>query len=116
MKAAHDERSVVWRDRMAGALGPHSSSMMLAWLASHRDRLRTLILGGKRLSVLVIWDSGGAEKTDRTEADVAAIEQLVYGMVGPRIADTVGYAACGQRDAGRICRKPEGHDGEHAYF
>lgn len=65
--------------RAAGYLPPIASSFTLAWLASHRDRLHTLILGGKRLSVLVVWDSKGGTVVDRTRFDEEAIRQLTYG-------------------------------------
>lgn len=75
----HDERTLTGKYRSVGFLGPWTSSFTLAWLASHRDRLRTLVLGGKRLSVLVIWDTRGGQVVDRSEADTAAVYQLVYG-------------------------------------
>jgi len=74
-----DERTVPGRYRTAGFLGPISSCFTLAWLASHRDRLHTLLLGGKRLSLLVIWDRKGAALAERTDAEVDAIRTLVYG-------------------------------------
>lgn len=79
-----DERSLNGRYRMAGLLGPMSSTFTLAWLASHRDRLRTLALGGKRLSVLVVWDTKGLALADRSDDDVDAVYQLVYGSPASR--------------------------------
>jgi hypothetical protein len=78
-KALSDERTVSGKNRAAGFLGPLASSFTLAWLASHRGRLRTLLLGGKRLSVLVVWDTKGAALVEHPEADVVAIRQLVHG-------------------------------------
>lgn len=80
-----DERVATRWDRTAGYLGPRASTFTLAWLASHRDRLRTLILGGKRLSVLFIWDTKGAQEAERTDPDMDAIYQLVYGDAGPPV-------------------------------
>lgn len=75
-----DERVVrPGQHRIAGFLGPISSSFTLAWLASHHERMRTLILGSKRLSVLVIWDTRGSATQPHSDADVAAITQLTYG-------------------------------------
>lgn len=74
-----DERTINGRYRAAGYLGPVMSSFTLAWLASHRARLRTFLLGGKRLSVLVVWDTKGARKVGQSDADVEAVRQLVYG-------------------------------------
>jgi hypothetical protein len=74
-----DERTVSGKYRAAGYLGPLSSSFTLAWLASHRGRLRSLLLGGKRLSILVVWDTEGSEDVDHPTADVVAIRQLVHG-------------------------------------
>lgn len=78
-----DERSIGRNDRVAGVLGSRGSTFTLAWLASHRDRLRTLILGGHRLSVLIIWDRKGRTPTERSDADMEAIYQLTYGDTGP---------------------------------
>jgi hypothetical protein len=66
-------------DRVIGYMGKRASSFTLAWLASHRDRLRTWIVAGHRLSVLVIWDDQGTRKVERNDADLEAIEQLTYG-------------------------------------
>jgi hypothetical protein len=49
-------------------------------LATHRDRLRTLVLGGRRLSLLVIWDQQGATAVDHSDAEVDAIATIVYGQ------------------------------------
>lgn len=72
-----------FRGRALGVLGARASSMTLAWLASHRDRFRTVLLGGHRLSVLVIWDRRGGEKVDRSGDDERAIYQLTYGEPMP---------------------------------
>jgi hypothetical protein len=79
MRLITDERTMRTEHRVAGYLGPRSSSFTLAWLASHRERLRTLLVGGKRLSVLVIWDTQGAREVDRNDADVEALRQVVLG-------------------------------------
>ena len=75
-----DDHSITVADRTVAALGPHSSSFTLAWLASHRDRLRTLLLGGRRLSLLVVWDrEGRTPAPERSQLEVDAIETVVYG-------------------------------------
>lgn len=74
-----DERVLSGRNRAVGFLGPLASTFTLAWLATHRDRLHTFLLGGKRLSVLVVWDTAGSALADRSDADVEAIRQIVYG-------------------------------------
>lgn len=80
-----DERSLTIGGRAVGLFGPVSSSVLLAWLASHRHRLRTVLLGGGRLSVLIIWDRKGYELVQRSSADEAAIYQLTYGS--PMVAE-----------------------------
>jgi hypothetical protein len=79
-----DDRTITRGERAIGFLGPQSSSATLAWLASHRGRLHSFILGGRRLSLWVGWDSKGSEYVDRSDDDVAAIYQLVYGEPMPR--------------------------------
>lgn len=74
-----DERTVRSFYRVGGYLGPWSSSLTLAWLAAHRERLHSLILSGKRLSLLVIWDTKGTQDACRSDADVEAIRTLVNG-------------------------------------
>jgi len=74
-----DERTITRHERTVGYLGPWSSTFTLAWLASHRDRLRTLLLGGRRLSILVVWDTEGRKVAARSEDDIQAIYQLVNG-------------------------------------
>lgn len=81
-----DERTVAVGDRRIGILGPFSSSLTLAWMATHRDRLRALLLGGKRLSVLVTWDRRGAERVEHSDAEVDALHTIVYGYP-PRRGD-----------------------------
>lgn len=76
-KLLGDERSVEWRGRMAGLLGPVSSAFTFAWLATHRDRLRTLVLGGYRLSIFVLWDTKGAARVHRTDAQIEALKTLM---------------------------------------
>jgi hypothetical protein len=74
-----DER-VIGKARRYGFLGPVASSFTLCWLASHRGRLRSLILGGRRLVVIVAWDSKGTERNPRrTDAEVEAIRLITYG-------------------------------------
>lgn len=79
MSALDDDHTLTGRLRTVGWLGPVSSCFTLAWLATHRDRLHTFVLGGKRLSVLVIWDERGEELANRSEADVDAVRQIVRG-------------------------------------
>lgn len=55
------------------------TSALLVWLASHRGRLRSLVLGGKHLSVIVLWDSAGNCKVHRTEAEENAMGVIVHG-------------------------------------
>lgn len=74
-----DETVIEGRYRAFGLLGPFSSTVTLVWLATHRGRLRTLLLGGKRLSVLVIWDTAGARLVKRSDVDIEAMRQIVYG-------------------------------------
>lgn len=75
-----DERTLrIGGNRAFGVLGPVSSCFTLAWLATHRKRLRTLLLGGKRLSVLVVWDRKGSEKVPHDDAEVLALRRIVYG-------------------------------------
>jgi hypothetical protein len=74
-----DERALTRRNRIIGFLGPRSSSFTLAWLATHRDRLRSMVLGGKRLTVLVIYDRRGAELVPHDDVELEAIRRLVYG-------------------------------------
>lgn len=74
-----DERALTWRDRTIGLLGPVSSSFTLAWLATHRRRLRMLLLGGHRLSVLFVWDAKGQQRVDHDDDEVAALQRIVYG-------------------------------------
>lgn len=68
-----------WSDRTISLLGARPSSVMLVWLASHRNRLQTLVLGGHRLSILVVWDRDGQKLVDRSEAEIAAMALVAYG-------------------------------------
>lgn len=75
-----DEHTIRRERGPIGFLGPISSSLTLAWLASHRGRLRTLIVGGQRLSFLVIWDrQGNTSCPERTDVEVEALRTVVFG-------------------------------------
>lgn len=74
-----DNHSITLCDRTIGVLGPLASSFTLAWLATHRGRLRTLVLGGRKLSVLVVWDRAGRTLVDHDDDEVAALRRIVYG-------------------------------------
>lgn len=75
-----DDEKVIRQSRgPIGYLGPFSSSLTLAWLATHRDRLRSLVVGGKRLTLLVIWDTKGSLTVAHSEAEVEALREIVYG-------------------------------------
>jgi hypothetical protein len=78
-----DERALRLGDRTVGVLGPMSSSFTLAWLASHRGRLRTALLGGHRLSILIVYDRHGRKRVQRSDADVDAIRQIALGSERP---------------------------------
>lgn len=69
-------------ERVWGYFTHRKASFTLAWLATHRDRLRLLVLGGKRLSVLIVWDEKGAETVDHDDAEVLALQRIVYGPEG----------------------------------
>ncbi len=66
-------------DRYFAAGGSVSTCLTLAWLATHRGRLRSLVLGGHRLSILVVWDCKGREELKHSEEEVAALTRIVYG-------------------------------------
>lgn len=55
------------------------ASIGLMWLASHRDRLTTLTVGGKHLFVVVGWDSKGSEAVERDEDEIAAMRRIADG-------------------------------------
>lgn len=74
-----DERTIKRNDRIAGYLGPVASSFTLAWLASHRNRLRSFILGGHKISVVVAYDSKATKRLRHEAVEVAALETIVYG-------------------------------------
>lgn len=79
-----DERSISTEHRVAGLLGPRSTSFTLAWLARHRGRLHSLLLGGRRLTLLVIYDHGGAEPAPRpSELEVACLRVVINGVPDP---------------------------------
>jgi len=69
----------IGRHRMLALHGARASSLTLAWLATHRDRLRSLVFGGKRLSVLVVWDTKGATDVEHDDIEVACIKRIVEG-------------------------------------
>jgi hypothetical protein len=72
-----DERVIERGDRLIGYLGPWASCLTLAWLASHRNRLRMLTFGGHKLSVLIMWDTKGRTRVNRTPAQDEAIRTLI---------------------------------------
>lgn len=65
--------------RTVALCGHKASSFTLAWLATHRDRLRTLVLGGKRLSILIVWDEKGSEQVEHSDAEIDALAMIVRG-------------------------------------
>lgn len=77
--SGHTERAVGRGERVWGYFTGRKASFTLAWLATHRDRLRLLVLGGKRLSLIVLWDDKGMERVDHSDAEVAALRTIVYG-------------------------------------
>lgn len=80
-RSYEDEHAMTIGPRAFGFLGPVSSCFTLAWLASHRGRLHSLFLGGKRLSLYVVWDSQGSRLVEHDDAEVDAIRRLTYGPV-----------------------------------
>lgn len=119
-RPGRDERTLTGRHRTCGYLGPWSSSFTFAWLATHRDRLQTLILGGKRLSMLFVWDSRGAEPVHRSEQEIEAVRTIVlgpmaaadpaepcslcggYGAINEVTRKPVPCMACGRESAGMV--------------
>lgn len=91
-----DEHALKLGDRAIVLGGPLTTSLTLAWLASHRGRLRSLIFGGHRLSVLVVWDRKGRELVERSDEDVAALARVVYGppSAAPASDEPVDLATC----------------------
>lgn len=76
-----DRRTLRVGDRMIELAGPRTTALLLCWLAAHR-RIRSLTLGGKRLSVLVLWDPQGSAEAGYSDADVDAMERLTFGDQG----------------------------------
>lgn len=75
-----NERTVSVGNRMFGFLGPRASVTTFAWLALHRDRLKTLIVGGTRLSLILVYDQGGKGSVmPVSEAEEKAIRTIVNG-------------------------------------
>lgn len=74
-----DEHAVTIGQRAFGFLGPVSSCFTLAWLASHRKRLHSFFIGGKRLSIFVVWDSQGSRPVESDDGQIDAIRRLTYG-------------------------------------
>lgn len=65
---------------VAGVQGPPTTEFTLTWLAFHRNRLWSAILGFKHLTFIVIWDTKGGEYApEKTDADIAAMRQIVFG-------------------------------------
>jgi hypothetical protein len=83
-RGVRGERSLTWRGRSIGLLGPFASSFTLAWLATHRGRLYSLLLGGKRLSLLVIYDSHGKRIVQRDDREIDAIKTIVWGSAASK--------------------------------
>lgn len=75
-----DEHVLNGENWIVGFLGPLASTFTLAWLASHRGRLRSIVLGTKRLTILVSYDTKGGEDADRSGEVLDAIYTLVYGQ------------------------------------
>jgi len=63
--------------------------MTLAWLATHRNRLRSLHFGGHRLSIVFLWDDKGRAEVDHSQEEVDALVRVVYGPL-----PTVDDATC----------------------
>lgn len=122
-----DEMTLTRGDRVIGYMGKIASSFTLAWLASHRGRLRTWIFGGRRLSLLIVWDDQGNREVDRTDADLEAIRRLTFGGDGRARAAHWSHKLAVENtgDTGshvsvprptptcphRACDLPTGHDG-----
>lgn len=83
--------------RMLGLFGHLASSFTLAWMASHRGRLRTILIGGRRLSIILSWDTKGREKVERDQDTLDAIYTLTYGVKPsvPVDASSEGYKRSG---------------------
>lgn len=74
-----DEHVLNGENWIVGFLGPLASTFTLAWLASHRGRLRSVILGTKRLTIFVSYDTQAGADAAREDSDLDAIYSLVYG-------------------------------------
>lgn len=56
------------------------ASVLCGWLARHRGRLRILLFGGKKLSVLVIYDREGSRELPAiTLEEAEAVRVLATG-------------------------------------
>lgn len=73
------ERSIGRGDRGVSLMDERASVFTFAWLATHRDRLHTLLFRGKRLSLIVLWDDKGDEPIDHDEDEIHALLRIVDG-------------------------------------
>lgn len=72
------DRKIQKGDRMLGLFGHRGSQITAAFVALHRNRLTTLLIGGKRLSFMVVWDSKASESVvPLSETEAAALRVLV---------------------------------------
>lgn len=77
------ERKLHWRNRVVAIMGPFMTSFTFAWMAAHRGRIRSVLLGGHRFGVIFFWDKGAGEEHNTTELDIAAIRVLTG--IDPRV-------------------------------
>lgn len=74
-----DEHTIRRGNRTVGIFGPRSASLLLVWLASHRNRLHAFLVGGHRLSIVILWDSKGGLPVARTDGDLRAMKIVALG-------------------------------------
>lgn len=86
---AERRRSFKRGNFVAELMGPKVSSYTFGWLAAHRGRLRTLMIGTTRLVFIVARDSSPDTPSENAPADLEAIAQLVYGDGRLRPSDQV---------------------------
>lgn len=64
---------------IAKRLSPRDTRFMLLWLATHRDRLRSLVLGTSHFTVVLIHDRDGDKTVDRSPVELDAMFTLMNG-------------------------------------
>lgn len=78
-KRITDNHTYTSKHNVIGFMGPKATTFTMGWLTLHRRRFCSFMAGTQHFFLIVGWDRKGPATVEKSDEDVAAMRQLIWG-------------------------------------